>query len=65
MPAPSASGPDYERAFNSAPGNYLLLAPDLTIVGVTDAYLRASLQRVLEQRRPDRMPLQKYDIRRP
>jgi PAS domain S-box-containing protein len=99
MPAPSASGPDYERVFNSAPGNYLLLAPDLTIVGVTDAYLRAtmtvrdeilgrhlfevfpdnpedpaadgvrnlraSLQRVLEQRRPDRMPLQKYDIRRP
>jgi PAS domain S-box-containing protein len=99
MTAPSAPGPDYERVFNSAPGNYLLLAPDLTIVGVTDAYLRttmtvrdeiigrhlfevfpdnpddpaadgvrnlrASLQRVLEQRRPDRMPLQKYDIRRP
>ena len=99
MPAPSAPGPDYERVFNSAPGNYLLLAPELTIVGVTDAYLRAtmtvrdqilgrhlfevfpdnpddpaadgvrnlraSLRRVLEQRRPDRMPLQKYDIRRP
>lgn len=27
--------------------------------------LRASLQRVLAQRRPDRMPIQKYDIRRP
>jgi PAS domain S-box-containing protein len=99
MPVLSVPGPDYSRAFNSAPGNYLLLSPDLTIVGVTDAYLRAtktlreeilgrplfdvfpdnpddpgadgvrklraSLQRVLEQGRPDRMALQKYDIRRP
>ena len=99
MSAPTVPGPDYERAFNAAPGNFLLLAPDLTIVGVTDAYLRAtmtvrddilgrplfevfpdnpddpaadgvrklraSLQRVQRQLRPDRMALQKYDIRRP
>ena len=88
--------PDYRAIFNAAPGKYLLLAPDFTIVGVTDAYLtatmtirenilgrglfevfpdnpddpaadgvrklRASLQRVLATRRPDRMALQKYDI---
>jgi PAS domain S-box-containing protein len=99
MTDPAEPGPEYERAFNSAPGNYLLLAPDFTIIGVTDSYLRAtmtrraeilgrglfevfpdnpddpaadgvrnlraSLQRVLAQRKPDRMALQKYDIRRP
>ncbi len=79
------------------PGCYLILAPDLRIIGVSDAYLaatltardqvvgrplfevfpdnpddpnatgvanlRASLGRVLERRMPDRMPVQKYDIR--
>jgi PAS domain S-box-containing protein len=99
MSEPAEPGPVYESAFNGVPGNYLLLAPDFTIVGVTDAYLRAtmtrrgeilgrglfevfpdnpddpaadgvrnlraSLQRVVAERKPDRMALQKYDIRRP
>lgn len=93
------TGPDYQSIFNATPGNYLLLSPDFTIVGVNEAYLRAtktgrdqvlgrrlfevfpdnpddpaatgvsnlkaSLLRVLEHRRPDRMALQKYDIPKP
>lgn len=99
MPAQDPHNPEYRAVFESSPGSYLLLSPDLTIVGVTDAYLRAtmtrrddilgrglfevfpdnpndpsatgvrnleaSLTRVLEHKRPDRMALQKYDIRRP
>ncbi len=99
MPLPDIPPPEFEAVFAASPGNYLLLDPELTIVGVTDAYLaatstvrqeilgrglfevfpdnpddpaadgvrnlRASLLRVLEHRRADRMPLQKYDIRRP
>jgi PAS domain S-box-containing protein len=95
----SRATPDFRFLFQSAPGCYLVLAPDLTIVAVSDAYvratmtqrdeivgrgifdvfpdnpgdpaatgvanLRASLNRVLTQRRPDRMAVQKYDIRRP
>src|SRR5689334_3027345 len=95
LPAPT----DFEAIFQASPGNYLLLSPDLTIVGVNQCYLqatmtkrdeivgrelfevfpdnpndpaadgvrnlRASLQRVLTHKRPDRMPLQHYDIRRP
>ena len=91
--------PDFRRLFESAPGCYLVLTPDLTIVAVTDAYaeatmtrreeivgrsifsvfpdnpedpaasgvatLRDSLLRVLSQRRPDAMAVQKYDVRRP
>src|SRR5215210_7126280 len=34
---------DYRNVFESAPGLYLVLRPDLTIVGVTDAYLRATM----------------------
>ncbi len=90
---------DYQAIFDATPGNYLLLSPELTIVGVNQCYLtatntrreeivgrglfdifpdnpedpkadgvrnlRASLNRVLASKRPDRMPLQKYDIRRP
>jgi len=90
---------DYQTIFDAAPGNYLLLSPDLTIVGVNQCYLtatmtrredivgrglfeifpdnpedanadgvrklRASLERVIAGKRPDRMPVQKYDIRRP
>jgi PAS domain S-box-containing protein len=90
---------DYQAIFDATPGNYLLLSPDLTIVGVNQCYLtatmtrrddivgrglfeifpdnpedpnadgvrnlRASLQRVMAGKRPDRMPVQKYDIRRP
>ncbi len=99
MSLPGLPRPDYQAVFAAAPGNYLLLNPDFTIVGVTDAYLAAtmtirseilgrglfdvfpdnpddptadgvrnlrnSLVRVLATRRPDRMPVQKYDIRRP
>jgi PAS domain S-box-containing protein len=85
--------------FQGAPGLYLVLKPDLTIVAVSDAYLRAtmtrregilgrglfdvfpdnpddptatgtrnlraSLDRVRQNRVPDAMAVQKYDIRRP
>jgi len=91
--------PDFRALFESAPGLYLVLTPDLTIVAVSDAYLRAtmterdkilgrglfeifpdnpdepgatgvsnlrsSLQRVLSDKVPDTMAVQKYDIRRP
>ena len=90
---------DYQSIFDAAPGNYLLLSSDLTIVGVNQCYLnatmtrrddivgrglfdifpdnpedpqadgvrklRASLERVVAGKHPDRMPVQKYDIRRP
>ncbi len=85
--------------FESAPGLYLVLTPQLDIVAVSDAYLRAtmttreqilgrglfeifpdnpadpdatgvrnlkaSLDRVLQHRRPDVMAVQRYDVRRP
>ncbi|HEU4726050.1 MAG TPA: ATP-binding protein [Candidatus Eisenbacteria bacterium] len=91
--------PDFRALFESAPGCYLVLAPDFSIVAVSDAYLdatmtrrneilgrnifdvfpdnpadpaatgvanlRSSLTRVLHDRRPDTMAVQKYDIRRP
>ena len=91
--------PDFRILFESAPGSYLVLAPDLTIVAVNDEYLRAtmtqreqivgrgifdvfpdnpddpratgvqnlraSLERVLKDRVPDAMAVQKYDIRKP
>ncbi|HYG36553.1 MAG TPA: ATP-binding protein, partial [Clostridia bacterium] len=37
--------PDYKRLFEAAPGLYLVLAPDLRIVAVSDAYLQATLTR--------------------
>src|SRR5207248_8730829 len=89
--------PDFRALFESAPGLYLVLTPELKIVAVSDAYLRAtmtrreeilgrglfdvfpdnpddphatgarnlraSLDRVLQNRVPDTMPVQKYDIR--
>jgi signal transduction histidine kinase len=92
-------GPDFRLLFESTPGLYLVLSPDLTIVGGSDAYfratmtrradvvgrplfevfpdnpdapeadavdnLRASLGRALQFGVPDRMPTQRYDIRRP
>src|SRR6185503_11174333 len=36
-------GPDYRKLFESAPGLYLILTPDLTIAGASDAYLRATM----------------------
>jgi signal transduction histidine kinase len=35
---------DFRQLFESAPGLYLVLAPDLTIIGVTNSYARATLQ---------------------
>ena len=34
--------PDYRVLFESAPGLYLVLTPDFTIVAVSDAYLRTT-----------------------
>ena len=94
------SGPalDFRSLFEGTPDLYLVLTPSLHIVGVNDAYcratmverqsvlgrylfdvfpdnpddpmatgvanLRASLARTLQFRRPDVMPIQKYDVRR-
>ncbi|HEV3257379.1 MAG TPA: ATP-binding protein, partial [Gemmataceae bacterium] len=35
--------PDFRELFESAPGLYLVLTPDLIIVAVSDAYLRATM----------------------
>jgi PAS domain S-box-containing protein len=90
---------DFRVLFESAPGLYLVLTPDLKIVAVSNEYLRAtmterqailgrgifevfpdnpddptatgvrnlsdSLNRVLRNKVPDTMAVQKYDIRRP
>ena len=42
QPHPS---PDFRALFESAPGAYLVLAPDLSIVAVTETYLRATMTR--------------------
>jgi signal transduction histidine kinase len=41
--AHSAVTPDFRLIFESAPGLYLVVAPDLTIVAATDAYLMLSM----------------------
>src|SRR5260370_40173593 len=90
---------DFQALFEGAPGLYLVLTPDLTIVAASEAYLRAtmteraaivgrqlfdvfpdnpddpaatgvrnlraSLDRVRQNRVPDTMAVQKYDVRRP
>ena len=95
----NVTSPDFKRVFESTPGLFLLLEPDFTITGATDAYLvatmterkdilgrsvfeifpdnpsdphangvcnlKASLQRVLNNRAVDVMGVLKYDIRRP
>ncbi|HUR25402.1 MAG TPA: PAS domain-containing protein [Candidatus Thermoplasmatota archaeon] len=43
MPNAPTSAPDFQKLFESAPGLFLVLAPDLRIVGVSDAYLAATL----------------------
>jgi signal transduction histidine kinase/CheY-like chemotaxis protein len=43
--APTADAVDFRLLFESAPGLYLVLASDLTILAVSDAYLRATLTR--------------------
>ena len=98
-PSQSCPTPDFQSLFQSAPGLHLVLTPDLNIVAVSDAYLRAtmtkrgeilgrgifdvfpdnpddpsatgvrnlrtSLQRVIQDKTPDTMAVQKYDIRKP
>lgn len=93
------TSPDFRVLFESAPGLYLVLTPELKIAAVSDGYLRAtmtqrqdilgygifdvfpdnpddsnatgvhnlraSLERVLHNKIPDAMAVQKYDIRRP
>jgi signal transduction histidine kinase len=97
--AKAVAVPDFQALFESAPGRYLVLSPELVIVAVSDAYLGAtmtrrgdlvgrhilaafpenpddaeahnvekvgrSLWRALLTRKPDFLPAQKYDIRRP
>src|SRR6188472_1252320 len=41
-PAP-APQPDFRALFESAPGLYLVLTPDLRIAAVSDGYLRATM----------------------
>ena len=45
MASPSSSlpKPNFHALFESVPGLYLVLSPDLTIVAVSDAYLRATM----------------------
>ena len=39
------SNPDFQALFQSAPGLYLVLTPELTIVAASDAYLQATMTR--------------------
>src|ERR1044071_1410108 len=41
----SSAPPDFRALFESAPGLYLVLTPDLRIVAVSDAYLKATMTR--------------------
>src|SRR5579884_3171098 len=45
FPPPPLPPSDYRTLFESAPGLYLVLAPDFTIVAVSDAYLHATMTR--------------------
>ena len=42
-PPTTCSGPDFQRLFESAPGLYLVLNTQYTILAVTDTYLRATM----------------------
>jgi signal transduction histidine kinase/CheY-like chemotaxis protein len=43
MSAPPQTTPDFRKLFESAPGLYLVLSPELRILAVSDAYLRATM----------------------
>jgi len=47
-PLRSLPTPDFRALFESAPGFYLVLTPDLTIVAVSDAYLQATMTKRAE-----------------
>ncbi len=40
--SPADPSPDFQSLFESAPGLYLVLKPDFTIVGASEAYLHAT-----------------------
>src|SRR5437868_14833255 len=101
--SPAMSGeiqPDFRALFESLPGLYLVLTPELRIVAVSDSYaratktvreqiigqhlfdvfpnnpddpdasavrklVRASMERVLQNKIPDTMAVHRIDIRRP
>src|ERR1700731_1157431 len=41
--SPSCPTPNFQALFQSAPGLYLVLTPDLDIVAVSEAYLQATM----------------------
>ncbi|HSZ75746.1 MAG TPA: PAS domain-containing protein, partial [Rhizomicrobium sp.] len=41
----SSAEPDFRTLFEAAPGLFLILSPDLTIVAISDAYCRATMTR--------------------
>ncbi|HSO00773.1 MAG TPA: ATP-binding protein [Candidatus Nanopelagicales bacterium] len=43
--APRGASPDFRILFESLPGLFLVLTPDLTIVAVSDAYMEATMTR--------------------
>ncbi len=45
MAAPTTPNPDFRALFESAPGLYVVLDPDLTIVAASNAYLHATMTR--------------------
>jgi PAS domain-containing protein len=45
MPQTFPGAPDFQAIFDAAPGNYLLLSPEFTIVGVNQCYLAATKTR--------------------
>ncbi len=99
VPVAPVAAPDFKALFEHSPLACLVLSPDLTIVAVTQRYLRdtmtsceqiigrrlfdvfpdnpddmgatgvsnlrASLERVIQEKRSDTMAVQKYDIQRP
>ena len=99
VPVAPVAAPDFKALFEHSPLACLVLTPDLTIVAVTQRYLRdtmtsceqiigrrlfdvfpdnpddtgatgvsnlrASLERVIQEKHSDTMAVQKYDIQRP
>src|ERR1700745_4295332 len=59
MPSPTAAlpTPDFRALFESAPGLYLVLTPDLTIVAASDAYLHATMTK-----RPEILGHKLFDV---
>jgi len=53
----SQGQPDLRVLFEAAPGKFLVLRPDLTIVAACDEYLRAT-----RTRRPDIIGRQLFDV---